>query len=66
MVSNIDHVLLPLVVLQLPRADEVLVRDGLFDRSEVFFSICEAFDCGLVLVDQIVDFSHMSGFVKRP
>ena len=65
MVSNVDDVLLPLVVLQLPGADEGLVRDRLFNRIEVFLSICKAFDCRVMLVDQIVDFSDMSVFYKR-
>ena len=65
MVSNVDDILLPFVVLLLPRQDEVRFRDRLFDRSQVFLSICEALDCGFVLVDQIVDFSHMSFLAIR-
>ena len=64
-VTDVDDILLPFVVLQLPRTDEVWFRDRLFDRSQIFLSICEAFDCGLVLVVQIVDFSHTSVLVKR-
>ena len=64
MLGHIKDIRLPLITLLPPPRNQVRVGDGMFNGGEVCLSIGETFDGGFVFVDQIVNCSCGSAWVR--